>query len=65
MFSLFQLCCVFIALFARVFITTVSAAKRWQILTVETVSQGVYKNSSDPEEERTVEQLDEGEQDRQ
>lgn len=56
---------MFIALFARVFITTVSAAKRWPILTVETVSQGIYKNSSDPEEERTVEQLDEGEQDRQ
>lgn len=56
---------MFIALFARVFITTVSAAKRWQILTGETVSSGIFKNRSDPEEERTVEQLDEGEQDRQ
>lgn len=52
-------------IFGQVSSTTVSAAKRRQILTAENVLRGIYENDSDPEEEIIAEQQDEDEKDEQ
>lgn len=54
----------FSSLFGQISSTTVSTAKRRQITTVANVSQGIYKNSANPEEENRVKQVGAHEQDK-
>ena len=60
----FFVCLFFSSLFGQISSTTVSTAKRRQITTVANVSQGIYKNSANPEEENRVKQVGAHEQDK-